>query len=132
MHPKFNHWRITTISCAFDLTANTIPCVSQKCFKGPYNVTFSRLESCLRSFASGSLTAEVTIVINLHGIWLVQNMNGSALNEIPLSLISLNRIWQLSFCGFAHLSRDFLGAVFPEPERLMSKISFAVIQLSKL
>ena len=53
-------------------------------------------------------------------------------NVIPISCIFLDRIWQLSFCGFAHLSRDFLGAIFLEPERLMSKILFAVIQLSKL
>ena len=34
-----------------------IPYVWQKRFQGPYNVTFSRSESCLRSFASGSVTA---------------------------------------------------------------------------
>jgi hypothetical protein len=54
------------------------------------------------------------------------------LERIPISFISLNRIWQLGFCGFAHLSRDFPGAVFPEPERSMSKILFAVIQPSKV
>ena len=52
---------------------------------------------------------------------------------IHISRIFLDRsIWQLSFCGFAHLSRDFPGVVFLEPERPVSKTLFAVIQPSKL
>ena len=55
------HSRITTIPCAFNLTATTIPCGSQKRFQGLYYVTFSRSERCLLSLASGSLTAVATI-----------------------------------------------------------------------
>ena len=47
----------STIPCTFDLSATTIPCVSQKRFQVPNYVTFSRLKSCLRSSASGSLTS---------------------------------------------------------------------------
>ena len=55
------------------LTATTIPCVSQKRVLGPYNKTFSRLESCLRSFASGSLTAAATSILKqmLLSGWLI-------------------------------------------------------------
>ena len=55
-----------------------------------------------------------------------------ALSVIPISFVSLTRIWQLGLCGFAHLSRDSLDAVFPEPGRPMSKILFAVIQPNKV
>ena len=56
------HSRITTIPCAF----GPVPLPQflafryWKHFQGPYNVTISRLESCLRSLASGSLTAAAT------------------------------------------------------------------------
>ena len=52
--------RLTIIPCAFDSTATTIPCVSKKRVQGPYNITFSRLESSPRSVAPGSLTAAAT------------------------------------------------------------------------
>ena len=65
--------------------------------------------------------------LSLFEIWM-----GCALNVIPMSFISLNRIWQPGFCGLAHLSLDFRGAVFLQPERPMSKILFVVIQTSKV
>ena len=74
----------------------------------------------------------ITITFHFHGTELVQNMNGCSLNAVPISFISINRIWQLDFCSFARLSRDFLSVVFLEPESPISKILFAVIQPSKV
>ena len=54
---------IATIQGAFDITTTTIPYVSQKRFQDLFKETFSSLESCLRLFASGSLTAAA---IKLH------------------------------------------------------------------
>ena len=80
-HAKFFIRSITTIPCAFDLTATTVPCVSQKCFLKAQKMWYSvdQLESCIRLFVSGSLTVAVaklnrSVTVLAFGLKLPENL----------------------------------------------------------